>query len=126
MTELTKANPHDAGYDLVAQHDATITNESPTMVHTGVYGDVPAGSVGFVCSRSGLAAKHGVFVVNSPGVVDASYTGEVNVILSKVGSEPYEIKAGDRIAQLVYLPLSAFTPGIVSDRGDGGFGSSGR
>lgn len=122
---MIKANPLDAGFDLKATHPAIVSNEGVTRVHTGVYGDIPQGHVGLICPRSGLAAKHGVFVVNAPGIIDAGYTGELVVLLSKVGSEPVSFAKGDRIAQLVVVPLSAYAPGASSDRGDGGFGSTG-
>lgn len=124
---LTKANTLDAGYDLVADNDYTIEAGEITRVGTTVRGDVPPGTVGLVCPRSGLAAKHGLTIINAPGVLDAGFTGRVEVIMTKIaGRGSYEVKKGDRIAQLVYLPLSAYIPGATSDRGDSGFGSSGR
>lgn len=123
---LTKAHATDAGYDLISQHAAIITSNTVTAIHTGVYGDVPPGSVGLVCPRSGLAAKYGVTVVNAPGVVDSGYDGEIIVLLSKFGEEPYPVRKGDRVAQLLYIPMSAYDPGASSERGSAGFGSSGR
>lgn len=123
---ITKAHATDAGFDLIAQHGALVSNQAVTIIHTGFHGDVPPGQVGFVCSRSGLAAKYGVFVVNAPGVVDSGFTGEVRVTLSKVGPEPYPVRKGDKIAQLIYMPLSAYDPSVSSERGSNGFGSSGR
>lgn len=125
MTNLTKAHALDAGYDLVATHDAIVGSQTVTKIHTGVFGDVPPGHVGLVCSRSGLAAKHGVFVLNAPGIADAGFQGEICVLLSKVGPDPFPVRKGDRIGQIVYVPLSAYVPGAISERGEGGFGSSG-
>lgn len=125
MNLPVKAHELDAGYDLVADHDAIIGEGKVTKIHTGFWGDIPAGHVGLICSRSGLAANHGVFVLNAPGIADASYTGELIVLLSKVGQEAFPIRKGDRVAQLVVTPLSAYTPQATSQRGDAGFGSTG-
>lgn len=122
---MIKQNALDAGFDLVATHDGIVGNNTVTKIRTGDFGDIPQGHVGLVCPRSGLAAKHGVFVVNAPGVIDAGYTGEIQVLLSKVGDESFPVRKGDRIAQLVVVPLSAYAPGAGSDRGEGGFGSTG-
>jgi dUTP pyrophosphatase len=101
------------------------------MVPTGIAVAVPEGHAGLVVPRSGLAARHGIGVVNGPGVVDSGYRGEVNVILINHGSEPFPIARGDRIAQLLVVPF--VTQQFVevdelpeSSRGDGGFGSTGR
>lgn len=122
---MFKAHDTDAGFDLVAAHDGIISSRTVTAIHTDDYGDIPQGHVGLICPRSGLAAKHGVFVVNAPGVIDAGYDGELIVLLSKVGDESFPVRKGDRIAQLVVVPLSAYTPGVTSSRGDAGFGSTG-
>lgn len=123
---LTKAHVHDAGYDLRAQELDVVKPGEITMVGTGVYGNVPPGHVGLVCSRSGLATREGVIVVNAPGIIDAGYTGEIKVGLTKLTPGEYWLGEGERIAQIVYVPLSGFTPGDSSERGSGGFGSSGR
>ena len=100
------------------------------MVPTGIAVAIPNGHAGLVAPRSGLAARSGISVVNGPGVVDAGFRGEINVILINQGSEPVVFSRGDRIAQLVVVPVSL--PEFVevetlpdSVRGDGGFGSSG-
>lgn len=121
---MKKANPLDAGWDLVATHDEEISRDYVSRIQTGDYGDIPAGHVGIIKGRSGLAVNHGVFVLG--GVIDSGYTGEIVVALSKVGSSTLRIKAGDRIAQMVVLPLSAYAPGLTSDRGEAGFGSTGQ
>ncbi len=101
------------------------------MVPTGIAVAVPDGFAGLVVPRSGLAARHGIGVVNGPGLLDAGYRGEINVILVNHGSESFTINRGDRIAQLVVVPVvvqeflevDELPP---SPRGDGGFGSTGR
>lgn len=126
MTNPTKAHSTDAGYDLKAE-TGYIVEQGEIVVHsTGVYGNVPPGHVGLVCSRSGLATREGVVVVNAPGIIDAGYTGEIKVGLTKLTPGEYHVGDGERIAQIVYVPLSGFTPGDSSERGSGGFGSSGR
>lgn len=121
--KLKKTRFTDAGWDLVAAHDAVVTNEGVTVIETTSRGDIPAGMFGKIEGRSGLATKHAIFTLG--GVVDAGYDGVIKVALSKVGSEPYAVKAGDRIAQLVVLNLANYQPGTQSDRGEKGFGSSG-
>lgn len=123
---MIKAHSTDAGYDLSAQELDVVKPGEITMVGTGVYGNVPPGHVGLVCSRSGLATREGVVVVNAPGIIDAGYTGEIKVGLTKLTPGEYHVDDGERIAQIVYVPLSGFMPGDSSERGSGGFGSSGR
>ena len=127
------ANEHDAGCDLVAAHDVTLPRGGGrALVGTGFAMALPEGHGGFVLPRSGLAAKHGVTLANSPGLIDAGYRGEVKVALINLDPDhDYEVRAGDRIAQLVILPVPpvAFVPTDTlpeSTRGEGGFGSSGR
>jgi len=100
------------------------------MVPTGIAVAIPVGSVGLVAPRSGLAARHGLSVVNGPGVIDAGFRGEVNVILINHGDNAVELARGDRIAQLVVVPVTSTELVEVdelpeSDRGAGGFGSTG-
>lgn len=123
---MIKQNNLDAGWDLIATHDGIVGREGVTKIHTGVLGDIPQGHVGLICPRSGLAAKYGVFVVNAPGIIDSGFTGEICVLLSKVGQEAFPVRKGDRVAQMVIVPLSAYTPGASSERGSGGFGSTGQ
>ena len=120
---MQKTRFADAGWDLVAAHDAVVTNEGVTVIETTSHGDLPQGTFGKIEGRSGLATKHGIFTLG--GVVDAGYDGVIKVALSKVGSEPYAVKAGDRVAQMVVLNLANYEPGTQSDRGEKGFGSSG-
>jgi dUTP pyrophosphatase len=125
------AHPGDAGADLTSTEDVTLAPGERATVGTGVAIALPDGYVAFVVPRSGLAARHGITIVNSPGTVDAGYRGEIRVtLLNTDGSEPYRIGAGDRIAQLIVLPVSRARfveverlPG--SERGEGGFGSTG-
>lgn len=125
------AHPGDAGADLVAAEDVVLGPGERATVPTGLRIALPNGYVGFVVPRSGLAAKHGITIVNSPGTVDAGYRGEIRVtLLNTDAREPYAITTGDRIAQLIVmaLPTVRFVeverlPG--SERGEGGFGSTG-
>lgn len=125
------AHPGDAGADLTAAHAAQLGPGQRETIGTGVSIALPEGYVGFVVPRSGLAARHGITIVNSPGTVDAGYRGEIRVTLLNTDSSlPYSVAVGDRIAQLVILPVSAARfipveslPG--SHRGTSGFGSTG-
>lgn len=120
----------DAGMDLRASEDATLTPGVPFAVPTGFAMELPPGYEAQVRPRSGLALKHAITVPNSPGTIDPSYRGEVKVILLNLGREPYQIHAGDRIAQMIvarYEPVEWIETELAdSERGAGGFGSSGR
>lgn len=120
---MKKTRFSDAGWDLVAAHGAVISNEGVTVIETTSRGDLPQGTYGKIEGRSGLATKRGIFTLG--GVVDAGYDGVIKVALSKVGSKPYAVKAGDRIAQMIVLNLANYQPGTQSNRGEKGFGSSG-
>lgn len=123
---MIRQNDLDAGFDLVAQHHGSVRHGEVTKFSTGVYGNVPPGAVGLVFARSGLGVNHGVRPVNAVGVIDASYSGEIIVgLTSDMTDTTYEVQKGDRIAQLVYLPLSAFHPEHTSNRENSGFGSTG-
>jgi dUTP pyrophosphatase len=125
------AHPGDAGADLHAAGAHELAPGARTTVGTGVSIALPDGYVAFVVPRSGLAAKHGITIVNSPGTVDAGYRGEIRITLLNTDAEhPFVIEAGDRIAQLIVMPVSRATfvpverlPG--SHRGESGFGSTG-
>ena len=125
------ARPGDAGVDLPAAEEVRLEPGERATVGTGVAIALPAGTVGFVVPRSGLAARHGITIVNAPGTVDAGYRGEIRVTLLNTDREhPYDVAVGDRIAQLVVLelPAVAFVPVQVlpgSHRGTSGFGSTG-
>lgn len=129
-----RAHPGDAGLDLRYAGDApiTLTPAHQSLIPTGVAVAVPQGHVGLICPRSGLAAKHGVTVVNAPGVIDHGYTGEIKVCLGIVGTEnEHTIHPGERIAQLVLTPIIAPEIELVdsledSERGEGGFGHTGK
>jgi dUTP pyrophosphatase len=127
------ANPGDAGCDLAAVETCTLApGGGRALVATGLSVAIPEGHGGFVLPRSGLAARHGVTCVNAPGLIDPGYRGEVKVALVNLDPEnEYVIHAGDRIAQLVVLPVESVAFRVVADlppadRGDGGFGSTGR
>jgi len=120
----------DAGVDLTSVAEITLAPGERTLVPTGIAVAIPRGYGGFVQPRSGLAAKHGITLTNSPGLIDSNYRGEINVILQNTGSEAFKIKVGDRIAQLVVMPVEHVDFEAVdelpeSNRGKGGFGSSG-
>ena len=127
-----RAHDDDAGLDLRARHDVTLAPGERQAVPTGVAIAVPPGHGGFVLPRSGLARHHGVTVANSPGLVDPGYRGEVFVVLVNLDTTtPHEIRRGERIAQLVLVPVLGGEYDVVDDlgetrRGGGGFGSSGR
>lgn len=125
------AHPGDAGADLVSTEALRLEPGQRALVGTGVRIALPDGYVAFVVPRSGLATRHGITIVNSPGTVDAGYRGELKVtLLNTDASEAYDIGLGDRIAQLIVMPVSRATFIPVqqlpdSVRGDGGFGSTG-
>lgn len=126
-----RAHPGDAGADLFSVDELTIPAGERRDVGTGLALAIPAGYAGFVQPRSGLAFRHGIMVVNSPGLIDAGYRGEVRVSLYNSGTEPFVVQVGDRIAQFVVqrveepeYVISAELPD--TSRGEGGFGSSGR
>ncbi len=126
------AHDGDAGCDLRSSVDIVLEPGRRAMVPTGLALAIPEGYAGFVQPRSGLAAKHGIGVVNAPGLIDSGYRGEVKVILINFDdSEPFTIARGDKIAQLVIQKVekASFKPvEELSDtiRGDGGFGSTGK
>ena len=121
-----------AGLDLSADVDGpvVINPGERAAVPTGLAMALPAGHEGQVRPRSGLAAKHGITVVNAPGTIDEDYRGEVKVLLVNLGSAPFTIQPGDRIAQLVVAPVTKVAVTVVTSldetaRGAGGFGSTG-
>lgn len=125
------AHPGDAGMDVRSVEDLVIPAGGRVLVHTGLVAVIPEGYELQVRSRSGLALKSGVAVLNSPGTVDAGYRGEIGVILANFGDGEFAVKKGDRVAQLVAAPVTVaeiFETDSVdaTDRGAGGFGSTGR
>ena len=124
------AHASDAGMDVQSAESLVIPAKARALVPTGLVANIPLGYEIQVRPRSGLAFKKGVTVLNAPGTIDAGYRGEIGVLLVNLGDEPFEIKAGDRIAQLVVAPV--LQPEIVeasdideTDRGVAGFGSTG-
>jgi len=122
---------HSSGMDVRSVEDCEIESSSWKLISTGLFPEIPIGYEIQVRSRSGLAAKNGVFVLNSPGTVDSDYRGEIKIILANMGSEIFKISIGDRIAQLVVSPVTKATVVSVetisnTERGSGGFGSTGR
>ena len=123
-----------AGFDLVAavgeDEPIVLAPLGRALVPTGLVLEIPSGHEGQVRPRSGLAAKHGVTVLNSPGTIDADYRGEVKVILINLGAEPFTVRRGERIAQFVAAPVTRARLVVVEEvgatvRGAGGFGSTG-
>ena len=123
----SRAHDLDAGYDLYSREDATVWQNAGGKFDTGVHIQIPAGYVGFVKSKSGLNARNGL---QAEGVIDAGYTGSINVLLRNHGPRAVEIKKGQKIAQLVILPIITPELEVVdrledTERGEGGFGSTG-
>ena len=127
------ATPQSAGVDLRANLESSVTVGplERTLVPTGLYIALPAGYEAQVRPRSGLAAKHGITVLNTPGTIDADYRGEIKVILVNLSNEPFEIAPGERIAQMVIArhetaEWEEVDSLDITERGAGGFGSTGR
>ena len=129
----TRAHSTDAGMDLYAKNDFIVSGKGSATIDTGVHVEIPSGFVGFLKSKSGLNVNHGLL---SEGVIDAGYTGSIVVKIYNQSHKDYKINAGDKISQLVILPCLLPTLELVdsveefckidSDRGDGGFGSTGK
>lgn len=127
-----RASEHASGFDLRAAVDEPVTLEpgKRALIPTGIAIAIPPGYEGQVRARSGLAIRHGIALVNSPGTIDADYRGEIQVVIINHGDEPFTICRGDRIAQLVIAPLAPCELEVVAEltettRGERGFGSSG-
>ena len=126
-----KAHIDDAAFDLRSRSDVVVPVNKSTLVPTGVFIELPVNYEAQVRPRSGLALKHNITLTNSPGTIDAGYRGEVGVIMFNHGPEDFTVKRGDRIAQMVIaeLPeveLESVEALSTTERGDGGFGSTGR
>ena len=126
-----KAHADDAAFDLKAREEVEMEPGKPVLVPTGVFMELPVGYEAQVRPRSGLSYKHALTVLNSPGTIDAGYRGEVKVIMLNAGLEPYSVKRGDRVAQMVIAKLPEVEIQAVdelsdSTRGEGGFGSTGK
>jgi dUTP pyrophosphatase len=127
----TYATIGSSGMDLCATNTVDIEPNGRQMVGTGIAVEIPRDFEGQIRPRSGLAAKHGVTVLNTPGTIDSDYRGEIKVILINLGATPFRVNVGDRIAQLVIAPIVKASMQEVPDltdttRGQGGFGSTGR
>jgi dUTP pyrophosphatase len=126
-----RAHDGDAGLDLHAAEATTIPAGDRASVRTGIAIELPDGHAALVLPRSGLAVRHGIALVNAPGLIDCGYRGEIRVLLLNTDrSEAFEVEPGDRIAQLLVLPFADLEPAeatelAVTARADGGFGSSG-
>lgn len=121
----------DAGYDLKSAIDISIAPNKRVLVSTETIIDIPFGYVGYIMSRSGLSHKHGITVLNAPGVIDSGYKGELKVLLYNFGEETFNVKKGDRIAQFILQEITTcnFINGVISnkntERNNKGFGSTG-
>lgn len=128
----TRAYPDDAGLDLYALEMFELAPGERAAVGTGIAVEIPAGHAGLVLPRSGLADRHGITLVNAPGLIDSGYRGELRVLLLNTDqATPFRITPGDRIAQLVIVRIETPAPVEaaeleISQRGAGGFGSSGQ
>lgn len=128
----SRAHEGDAGLDLHSCETAHVGPGERWSVGTGIAVEIPAGHAGLVLPRSGLAREHGISLVNGPGLIDAGYRGEVRVLLLNTDpAETFQVQPGDRIAQLVLTPVALPDPVEAvalseSERGESGFGSSGR
>lgn len=128
----SRAHEGDAGLDLYACEAAHVGPGERWSIGTGIAVEIPSGHAGLVLPRSGLAKRHGISLVNSPGLIDSGYRGEIRVLLLNTDpAEVFRVAPGDRIAQLVITPVTLAEPVETealadSARGDGGFGSSGR
>ena len=127
-----RAHDGDAGLDLFAAEDTTIAPGERGGVGTGIAVEIPPGHAGLVLPRSGLASRHGIALVNAPGLIDSGYRGELRILLLNTDpAETFEVATGDRIAQLLVTPLADVEPVealelAAGSRGAAGFGSSGR
>jgi len=127
-----RAYDGDAAFDLYAAEAATLAPGGRAVIGTGIALGLPPGLAALTLPRSGLAARHGISIVNAPGLIDPGYRGEVRIILLNTDlDDSFEVSAGDRIAQLLLLPITAVSLACVealedTPRGDRGFGSSGR
>jgi len=129
-----EGTPDNAGYDLKATHDCEIPNLGRALIKTGIYTEFSDSLQLEIRSRSGLALKEGVFVLNSPGTIDSSYRGEIGVVLMNLSGQTFKVNKGDRIAQAVFMPV--IHPIFVrvdskdklssTERNAGGFGSTGK
>lgn len=122
--------PGSAACDLKSTDEFILPSGSRTVVGTGIKLEIPKGFAAMVCSRSGLAAKNGIQVLNAPGIIDTDYRGEIKVILHNTSGEEFIIKKGDRVAQLLFFPIFQAVFHKVDEvtstqRGEGGLGSTG-
>jgi dUTP pyrophosphatase len=127
----SRSRSGDAGYDLRATERVSIPQEGRRLVGTGIAVALPEGVAGLVTPRSGLAIEHGLTLLNAPGLIDPNYRGEIKVILHNTSERRYTVEIGDRVAQLLLVPYWAPELEVVealpeTERGAGGFGSSGR
>ena len=127
-----KSHPTDAGWDLPSAENVCILPGERRIVDTGVSLETPEGFFAMITPRSGLAAKHGITIVNAPGVIDSHYRGNIKIIMLNTGKEEFQVHVNDRIAQLIFMAhlsdavLFEVDELTSTDRGAGGFGSTGK
>lgn len=127
--QFQKSHAYDGGYDLISNEDITVSFRGRALVGTGLKVAIPKGYVGIICSRSGLASRKGL--EKGAGIIDYGYTGEIKVLLHNLSYEDFSISKGDRIAQMLIVPICTLDVELVDDlqestRGNGGFGSTGK
>lgn len=129
IQKCEKFHIHDAGFDVRSMQNDIVEKGKIKLIHTGLYFEIPKGYEIQVRPRSGLALKHGVTVLNSPGTIDSAYKGECNIILINLGDQNFVIAKGDRVAQFVLCKLPSytieFTDKIAGESRGGGFGHTG-
>ena len=124
---------YSSGVDLMSNESVVVMPNTSELIGTGIHVEIPIGYEFQVRSRSGLAGKKGIFVLNSPGTVDSDYRGEIKIILHNTSKDPFIVKIGDRIAQMVLCPVfqatfedvDSLSDLSLTDRGHGGFGHTG-
>ena len=125
------ATPGSAGCDLIANFDVALAPGRWAQVSTGLFLEIPRGYVAQVCPRSGLALKHGISILNAPGIIDSDYRGEIKILLVNHGALRYTVRNGDKIAQLVFVPVAHVQMKHIdqlteTDRAEGGFSNTGK
>ena len=130
MPDLKYAKPGDAGLDLCSTESVDIAPQGMVMVGTGIKSAIPEGFFGLVVPRSGVATKRGITVINTPGIIDSGYWGEIKLPLYNMSTELQHVERGERLVQMIILSYATVTPILStilpeSVRGDGGFGSTG-
>ena len=130
MPDLCYAKPGDAGIDLCVTESVEIAPQGMVKVGTGIMAAIPEGFFGMIVPRSGVATKRGITVINTPATIDSGYRGEIQLPLYNMSTEVQHVERGERIVQMIIMPYATVSPVLSavlpdSERGDGGFGSTG-